>query len=210
VDDLGQIVVKALAVAGGAAVGALLTGAIVGLIIRQLFRKPQPPAVRTLVRILGGVAGGLAVAVLLFSGMGGGGWGIGSWGLGTGKGTGDSASARTAATQPDKPSPPEPPPKSLPTTPESTRVRVIMLGGDLVRNGAAYRVEGERQARTLADVQQVIRRRMAADPPAKALDILIYENSVARGTAPVDDLELWARQNGLTVNVVTAPGDIPP
>ena len=49
-DDLGQIVVKTLAVAGGAAVGALLTGALVGLVIRRLFRKPQPPAVRTLVR----------------------------------------------------------------------------------------------------------------------------------------------------------------
>ena len=43
VDDLGRIVVKALAVAGGAAVGALVTGAVVGVVIRRLFRKPQPP-----------------------------------------------------------------------------------------------------------------------------------------------------------------------
>ncbi len=209
VDDLGQIVVKTLAVAGGAAVGALLTGAIVGLIIRRLFGKPQPPAMRTLVRVLGGLAGSLAVAVLLFGGMGGG-WGIGSWGLGTGKGGGDSASARTTATHPEKPPAPEPAPKSLPPPSQDARVRVIMLGGDLVRNGAAYRIEGERQARTLTDVQQVIRQRMAADPPAKALDIIIHENSVAADTVPVDDLKQWARQNGLTVNVVTAPGDIPP
>src|SRR5439155_763749 len=100
VDDLGQIVVKALAVAGGAAVGALVTGAVVGVVIRRLFRKPQPPAVRTLFRVLGGVLGGLAVALLLFSGAGGG-WGLGGWGLGGGRG-GDSATTRSTSPQPEK------------------------------------------------------------------------------------------------------------
>src|SRR2546421_12465220 len=98
IDAPGQIVVKALAVAGGAAVGALLTGAIVGLVIRRLFRKPQPPAVRTVVRLLGGIAGGLAVGGLLFTGVGGGGWGRGDWGLKGGGGKGAAARGARAAT----------------------------------------------------------------------------------------------------------------
>jgi hypothetical protein len=202
VDDLGQIVVKALAVAGGAAVGALVTGAVVGFVIRRLFRKPQPPALRTFFRVLGAFLGGLAVGVLLFTGVGGGGWFGGG-----GSGHGDSASARVTPSQADKTTVAAP---TTPAVPTQQTVRVVMLGGDLVRNGAAYRLDGERQARTLAEVKEVVQKRMAADPPARTLDILVFQNSVAGGSAPVEDLAGWARQAGLTVTVVTAAGDIPP
>jgi hypothetical protein len=202
VDDLGQIVVKGLAIAGGAAVAAVVIGAVVGLIVRKLFRKPLPVPARTLVRILGGVAGGLGVAVLLFTGVGNG------WGLGGGQGTGTSRGDLTAATHPALAAAIEPAPKT--GTPTLHSVRVIMLGGDMVRNAAAYRIDGERQARTLADLQQEIRKRMAADPPAKAVEIIVYDNSVARGAAPVADLERWAQLNNLAVTVVATPGDIPP
>jgi hypothetical protein len=204
IDDLGQIVVKVLAVAGGAAVGAFLASGLTRILILRLFRRKQPSSARTLVRVLGAACGGLVVAVLLFTGLGDG-WGLGGWGLGGGQSKGDLGTARAVATQPETSIAPTPPPPASPPS-----VRVVMLGGNLVRNGAAYRIEGERQARTLADLQQVIRQRMAATPPAKSLDILVYENSVARGSAPVEDLEQWARQAGLTVTVVTIPGDLPP
>jgi hypothetical protein len=203
VDQVGQIVVKVLAVAGGAAVGGLLTGAMVGVTIRKLLRRKQPPATRTFFRLLGGVAGGLAAGVLLFTGLGGGGGWFGGAGPGDSKGDLTSTPAPHAdvptARAPETTNPPAPPP-----------LRVVMLGGDLVRNGAAYRIEGERQPRTLADLKQVIEARTAAAPPAKALEILVYDNSVARGSVPVEDLDRWARQSGLTVTVVTKPGDIPP
>lgn len=203
VDDLGHVVVNVLAVAGGAAVGAVLASLATGFVVRRIFRRPQPPAARTIVRVLGAAAGGLAVAILLFSGFGTG-WGLGGWGLGGGQSKGELGSARATASQR------ETPPNTAPTTPPSHSVRVVMLGGDLVRKAAAYRLDGERRARTLAEVQDVIRKRMAATPPAKALDILVYDNSVARGSAPVEELEQWARQAGLTVTVVAAPGDLPP
>jgi hypothetical protein len=206
VDDLGQTVVRVLAVAGGAAVGGLLAGAIVGLLVRKVARRQPPPAVRTFFRLLGGLAGGLAVGVLLFTRFGGdGGWFGG--GGGTGPSKGGLASTHASVHSPDAASDKSP---AQPTQPAPKSVRVVMLGGDLVRNGAAYRVDGEPQARTLADVRHVIEQRMAADPPITALDIVVYDNSVARESAPVDVLERWARQNGLTVNVITTPGDVAP
>jgi hypothetical protein len=208
VNNAGQILVSALAIAGGAALVAVLTSATVGFGVRRLFRKPLPPAARTLLRVLGGITGGLTVALLLFSGFGGGGWGFGGSGAGSGNSRGDLTTANSAAARPDTTANSKPTLRS--TAPTVQIVRVVMLGGDLVRNGAAYRIEGERQPRTLADLKQVIQQRMAAEPPAKVVDIIIYDNSVARGSAPVEDLERWARQSGLMVIVIATPGEIPP
>jgi hypothetical protein len=195
--DLGPITVRVLAVAGGAAIAAFLTSGVAGIFVRWLFHKQQPRAARRLLRLTGGLAGGLAVAMVVFSGHGG--WGIG----GTGNGQRDGTESRASLL--DRPTEP-----STRTKPEPTRIRVVMLGGDLVKNGAAYRIDGEHQARKLADVQQLIRQRLGADPPPAGIDILIYDNSVARDTAAVDDLEQWARQNGMAVTIVTTGGDIPP
>ena len=191
IDNLGSLTVKALAVAGGAAVAGLVVGAVVGLFIRKMFRKPPPPAVHTLVRILGGIAGGLAVALLLFTGVGGGGWGPGGGGTGVSNSRGDLTPTHSATTRTATIAAIEPPSEPAPRKVQS--VRVIMLGGDLVRNGAAYRIEGERQPRTLTDLQQVIRQGITAAPPTIAIDIVVYDNSVARGSAPVVDLEALGR-----------------
>jgi hypothetical protein len=202
IDNLGHVTVKALAVAGGAAVVAFLTGILASLIVRQLFRKSLPPAPRTLLRVLGGVAGGLGVAALLFSGLGGG------WGLGGDPGAGPSRGNLTPATRPEPIATSEPTPRR--TGPPTESVRVVMLGGGMVRNAAAYRIDGEQQARPLADLQQELRKRTAGDTPVKSIEIVVYDNSVARGSAPVADLERWAQQNNLAVSVVATPGDIPP
>src|SRR5215212_7838475 len=101
IDDLGQYLVRGLAVAGGAAVGAVVTGLVAGFVIRRVFHKPQPPGVRALFRVLGGVAGGLAVALLVFTGLGGK-WGFGGGGDG-GQSKGELGPTRTSATQPDAP-----------------------------------------------------------------------------------------------------------
>jgi hypothetical protein len=52
---------------------------------------------------------------------------------------------------------------------------------------------------------------MEGDSPLTGLDVVIYfEDSLAQQSAPVVQLTEWARQAGLTVNLIQKPGHIPP
>lgn len=203
-DSLGLIVLKLLALAGGVGIGAVLMGALAQFLVRKLTRRPAP-MIKSLARLLGGIGGGVLTALLIFGGAGAG-WGLGGWGFGGGRGNVGSTSTRSASSALNQR---QTPAATLAEPPGVRSLRIIMLGGDLIREGAAYRIEGESQSRTLADLKQVLRRRMDAKPALQSLDILIYTNSLARNTSPVFDLETWARQSGLTVRTIEAPGEIP-
>jgi len=210
-DNLGALLTGVLAVVGGAVAGAVLTAAAVWLVCRFAFKRQPPPSVRKLVRWLGAVAGALAVAAFLNFGLGGGGWGPfgGGAGLGPGNGTHDTrpttGSARETATTPTQPA------KAPDTsTAHGSRIRVVVLGGPLVKDDAYFRIEGQPRPMTLREVQEYVNRQRQRPGEAVAgVDILVYQNSLDYDTEPVRQLRAWAAANGLSPAVVELKGNIP-
>ena len=95
--------VKALAVVGAAAIGALLVGALVRRLGRWLIFRDVPRPVLLLFRGLGGVAAGLAVWVMVSSPGGSGLFGGGGAVFG-GKGTGSEIGKQTPEPSANEPS----------------------------------------------------------------------------------------------------------
>src|SRR5215471_15222573 len=91
--DLGMLVLKGLAVAGGAAVGWLGSGLLLRLLVRLSLQRAVPQKMLLPVRALGAVALGLAVWVWVSS-SGGGGPGRGGW-FGFGGGGGQPSAVNT-------------------------------------------------------------------------------------------------------------------
>lgn len=203
--DLGMQILKLLAVLGGATIGALLGGLLVRACTKLSLRRNVPtPALRT-VQALGAGALGLAVWMWVF-GSGGSGFG-GSGSTGTGSGNHPSASGPTASTPPAK-QPATTPPAQEPAPPEV--VRVEMLGGEGVQEKRFYLLDGDKEARNLTDIRTALReRRDKGKGGLKGIEIVIYHNSVAKDHPAVRELERWARENDLNVNMSFPKRDVP-
>jgi hypothetical protein len=197
-----EVAVKLLAVVGGAALGAWVIGWLARRLGRLLSVREVPrPALRVL-RVLAGAAAGYAVWLMVFapggSGLFGGG---GSLFGGHGQENGTPAAATQATA------------RRAPTTRATTEaerglaVRVTVLGGARVVDGRFYLVEGEKEARTLGDLKQFLKDRKRSG--VRTLELLIYQNSVARSHPAVRELEEWAQQNDFTVSIPPTHGDIP-
>src|SRR2546421_12919443 len=99
-NGLGDLLVKALAVLGAAAVGAFGMGLATQVVARLIRAKPLPRPVLTTVRLMAAVVAGWLVALLLFhSGGSGWGWGSGSGGIG---GTAGSENSNTGKGKEDR------------------------------------------------------------------------------------------------------------
>ena len=95
--------------------------------------------------------------------------------------------------------------------PGSDALRVVMLGGDRVASQHFYLLEGDKEPRTLRDLQKAIQARQDEKdrPSLKSIEIVIYEDSVAQDHPAVRDLEKWARQNDLGVTLSKPRGTLP-
>lgn len=203
--EITHIVGRIAAAIFGAVAGAILTALAVWLICRFSVTKQPPKPMRKMLRILGAITG--ALAAILYLPVGYGGFGLGGFGLGLGPGGGGFApSASQMASQ----SKPEPKTATEPDAKPTVRVRVVMLGGPQVVGDACYRIEPDRKTRTLADVREHIRSRRDASPPVELLEIVVHDDSLAARSAQVQQLRDWAVMSGLRVEVVLAPGSIPP
>src|SRR5213076_2846383 len=111
VKDAGLLVLKVLAVIGGAGLGALATGWVVRGLSRLLLHRPASPGFLW-VRWLGAAAGGLAAWVWV-SGPGGSGWRGGGSGGGLGSG-GNGAAVSTHLEGKSGTTPEEKGPRELP------------------------------------------------------------------------------------------------
>lgn len=197
--DLGLVLMKLLAILGGAAFGALVTRVLVGGITRIVARRRMPRPALNLVSLLGAVAAGLAVWLWLFGAGGGGGFGSGSgwWPFGgrggnggTGTGAGMGATHRA-------------PPDSAPRSEERT-LQVHMLGGSRVQDGRFY-VLNRDSPRTLSELQETLRQRRQGNANLSEVEIVIYKDSVAEDTAAVRELLQWLEQAGLKPKI-SLPG----
>lgn len=188
------LIVRLLAVAGGAAGGAFLVGSVLRLGGRVLGGRQAPRLATTTVRALGATAAGLAVW-LYVSGLGGSHWGPGGGGSvfgGTGSGTESGPAPQTSAVPSNRVT-------KLSSTPDET-IRVILLGGERVKDGRFYEVPATSGAMTFAELTDLLRRRQR-DTGLKTVEILIYSDSVAENHAAVRRLIQWAKENGLAVRL---------
>jgi hypothetical protein len=199
--DLDLLLIKLLAVAGGAALGAGAIGAAIRILAKRLGNRKVPGPVNLLLRGLAAMAVALGVWLWVF-GLGGPGWLRGGGGSLFGRmgGQGDGAGPRAPAGRTEKQADPT-------AAAQKDSLRVIMLGGKRVADGRFYVLEGG-NAQDLRGTKQLVKERQR-NSGVKGIEIIIYENSVARGHPAVRDLEDWAKQNDLQVSLSAVPGEAP-
>ncbi len=193
--------IRILASIGGGAVGALLLGFCLQLLVKLGFGQNVPSWVLWPVRALGGVACGLLVWSLL---GGGGGLGLGGGG---GGGTGKGGEKDTPKEKKDREKAKEKGKdtgvKDHPPPPQAT-LRIEVLGDpDLERIAGGkfdskkrYRVPGRPELFTLAEAEGLIRKRRTAKPPLRHLEVVLYRNSPAQDKEQVTALVGYAEDLG--------------
>lgn len=192
----GKYVMYVLAVAGGFLIGNLLTWALCRIVAKFVLKERLPVMLERVLRILGGLALAALVAFLLF--RFGTGWGFGGSGAGEGDGTG---APTKGGEQPDTSKEKTPPTKVQPTVKEdpavlATGMKVIVLPANPELR--LFRLEGDKQPLTLAEVEDRIRRRHAdTGDKLKFIDLLIYRDSVAEIHPDIAALEAFAHDLGL-------------
>jgi hypothetical protein len=201
----GNAVVGWLAVVGGAALGALLIPWLFGLVVRLYTTKNLPALGKSLLRVLGGLACGVAVYVFVFGGGGTGFGGLGLLGVGSGPGSGTTTPSSTArngtgrssTTKSDKEAV-----KENGVNQENTLV-VEVLGDDALRKitrsdtfdpNDRYRIRGSSDRLSLENVKKMIVGRQKKGPNIRRVQIVIYLDSPAPDKPQVRDLAAWARE----------------
>jgi hypothetical protein len=208
--NVGNLIVNALAVAGAGAFGYFLTRSIIWAICKFGLQKNPPARISKLLGILGGVAMAILIAGLLFQGQGGGGWGFGpGFGFGTGTGVADGTNKTEPTASQTKPESTE---TSVPTPKTANPLRIRMLGGQNVKTEdgklVIYQPLPGNEAYTLDRLKSIIRDRMQDQPnrPAiKEIVIIIEKDSVAHNHDAVLKLQQFALDQGLTVTIQRPP-----
>ena len=197
--DVGMNLLKILAVAGGATVGGIGGGLLLRLIAKVSFGRNTPRVPLRIVQALGATGMGVFVYYWAFNSGGSGLGGAGTTFGGKGQGTSLSADLDAGKTKQDTAKADtlqEKPPAG------TTIVRVEMLGGARVKGDRFYILDGEKEAKNLAELREAVRVQQQKDKVTiERIDIVIYEDSVAPDHPAVRDLEKWAKQNNLTVSV---------
>jgi hypothetical protein len=193
--EMLPLLVRLLAVAGGAAMGWLAIGFLVSLFRRFLGVSPVPRPPLLVARSLGAVAAGWVIWLWVFGhgglGIGGpGGSGIGG-APGSGKGTGQE----------------QPRPTQPGSVDRAHTLTVVMLGGHRVQDDRFYKILGENEPRTLSDLKEILKKRQASD--LRKIEIVIYEDSVAKNHPAVTGLQDWAEQHNLQVSKASLKGEAP-
>ncbi len=192
--------VRALAVVGGACLGAFLLGWLAQVLAKLAFNQKVPPWPLWAVRLLGGLACGWLVWLWLFGGGGGGIGGAGGWwGGGQGKGEADKGKPKEERPEKDKDRKKEKDNGSAPVPPaESLRIEVLGDAPLKKRDSKTdtrrrYRVAGEMKLLTLEELKALILKRRAGKPPLRRLEVVLYTDSPDSRTLPVVGLVDWAK-----------------
>jgi hypothetical protein len=185
VDQLGDMVLRVLAVAGAVFVGGFGLGLLARLVARLTVTRPLPKLALNILRGLGGITLGLIVYFWIFAhggpGFGfGGGFGLGGGG---GKGTGGEATGKESglAKESNRRG-------NDPTTGEDV-FRIEVLGDQIGERERFYRLEGAKERLNASEVRARIRERQNQSPPLRALVIILYDDSPDQQKKQVKDLE---------------------
>jgi hypothetical protein len=191
-----DVVVKVLAVVGGAVVGGLGLGLLAQLLARAFTVQKMPRWPLRTVRLLGGGVCGWLVALWLFGGGGGIG-GSGGWGFGSGSGQGEL----DKTTYPVKTNTERQTIEDEGKSPASEALRIEVLGGESLRKLRAdsshpYRIrQGETPSLlTMDEVKAAIKERQRQQPPLSRLEIVLYKDSPDKDVPLVKRLLDWGRE----------------
>ncbi|CAN5383838.1 hypothetical protein BH11PLA2_BH11PLA2_07940 [soil metagenome] len=199
-----QMLVNLLAVGGGFLAGYLLTMLIAKFIDRAVIHRQSPKGLHKVVRILGGLAVAILVALIVF------GHGQG-WNLFGGAANGSGASDGKDAVQPISTpyTKPETPPEQVKPLPLSTeRIRITLLGGGDVKEKKFYRIDDETVPVNLADVKAAIQKRMNVLATKPMLEVVFAkQNRLPQEHAAVTQLVQWVQDTARLT--VTFPPDAP-
>jgi len=188
--EVPGLVVRVLAVVGGAVLFGLLTGFLARLATRMLTTRQMPLWAVRFVRCAGAVVGGWLVALFVFGGGGSGLGGGGGFGLGAGKDTAEKDGQERrktdqAATTRD----------TTQSNGAATLVRVTVLSEEALKDITGttkpdlerrYRIEGGKPNAllTLEEIKTELLNRRKETPDLK-VDVVLYEDSLSRGTEQV-------------------------
>jgi hypothetical protein len=209
-ENLGQQVVKVLAVAGGVLVGGLGLGLLVQVLARAAYGGGIPKWLLQTFRVLGAIAGGWVVALFVFGNGSGSGFGFG----GGGGGAGTAREGGSSGVGPVVTSREETPPQATQreNTPGGADVagtlRIEVLG-EGVKDGRFYRLAGETKALNLEELKAAVERVRQEKPGLQKVEIVLYENSPDRDRPAVTQLQAWAKQKDLTPTIADAKGKAP-
>jgi hypothetical protein len=214
-------VIRVLAIIGGGAVGAFATGLLTQVIVRGYTGKQVPRWVVWTLRILGGLALGWLVCLLvysqgnsLFGGFGGG---------GSGKDRGQETAPAVTVPKDSLPADKDQPKDTAAASDKSTVLAVEVLGDptlqQLVNSGRqpsldaqrCYRLAGDEPAKllTLDEVKDLIKKRLKQEPPLRRLELVLYKDSPQKQVPRVADLKKWADSEKLLVDF-KEPGEVAP
>lgn len=194
-ENVGRTLLNFLAIGGGFLLGSVLMWFVVRMVAKFTFQQKPNKAVDMVARGIGGIAGALLIALLVF---GDGGWGFGGSGGGRPGGPGgkDLQQPNTPATnkETDKAKPEIPPIK---VTPEdlSDRVKIVILGGS-VKDDKFYLLE---QPMSLDELKKALETRNQ-QKKLNGLTVFVYKNSAALDSAVVSDLKDLARKLQLSID----------
>ena len=195
-DRIARLVTALLAVLGGYLAGFVLAGVCAHFLDRWLTGGKSMNGLHTAARHVGGIAGAVLVALIVFGGIGDGegpGGGPGTTptsGTGPGVGPNTLTSSKGEALQTAQ-APPEP------DKPVEEVVQVTVLSGADVRDQRFYLVDDGRNPLTLAEVQDRVRGKRVG-PGGVSIAVRLAPRT-DRNNAGVRDLEAWARDAGMRV-----------
>ena len=199
------MVINGFAVLGGAAVGGFACGLLLQLLARFVSRWPVPRPILNFVRLLGAIASGWLIALLLFQGGGGwgfgggGGWGFGGAGTSTGKTT--ALASTESASQKEK--------KEDETSASAGSLRVEIIGDPRAQESRFYRLEAEPALYNLVELRKVLMDRKRQGTKVQGIVLLIYENSPATDHPAVTELIRWVKEQELRVGLEYPKGNAP-
>jgi hypothetical protein len=204
--------IRVLAIIGGGAVGAFVTGFLTQAIVRGYTGQTVPRWVVWTVRIIGGIAMGWLVYLLVFS-QGNSLFG----GFGRGGGNDGSGGTSPAVTAPKDSEPADKDrPKDGSATPvdKADVLRVEVLGdGALQKMVNAHRLtsldpqscyrladDDPTKLMTLDEVQDLIKKRPKQSQPLQRLELILYKDSPQKQVPRVADLKKWAENRNVKVD----------
>jgi hypothetical protein len=191
--DAGMLVLKVLAVAGGAVLGALVVGLLVQLIGRAVAARGMPAWAVNVSRLLGAIAGGLAVYVWVTTPGGGGGFGGGGGGWWPfGKGGSGTGVEVTQHSTPNTGSGPSATRREQPDT-----LEITMRGGKEAEDDQRfYVIEGEKPLDKEHLPAAIEKWKKEKKPQLKFIKIIVEPGSVTPGNKAVEWLISWAKKHG--------------
>ena len=197
-DHVAALAMNALAVGGGFLAGYAVTAVAARLLDRRLTGGKSPEEMHKALRLLGGVAGAVLVALLVFRGGGGGpGDGPGTTAAtGAGSGSGTTAVTSPSPDAAGKPKPPEP-------ARTEEVVRVTVLSGADVVGERFYIVEGGATKLTLDEVKRDLAARKAVAVKSIAVEVVLSARTDPDGSG-VRSLIVAAQDAGYAVKLPQA------